>query len=264
MARDVIGQRDTLIFTATYNERTTIEPLLDGLLALPVDCDVLVVDDRGTDGTTGLLERRSSEEPRIEVIFRPEKRGIGSAHRLGWQYARRSGYSRIVTLDADLSHDVADVPRLLAALDHGADVAIGSRFAPGGRLDYKGFRRVLSRSANRLAKLLLRLPFAEYTTSLRAARLDRIPPGLVETIENEGYGFFLSCVVRFAREGLAITEVPIRFHVRGAGRSKISGIEILRSALNLISLAFGKKQAPCSRGVSEIGEDVNSGATSGI
>ncbi len=147
---------------------------------------MLVVDDRSTDGTTGILVSRAGAEPRLAVMVRPGKLGIGSAHILGWMQARRLGYRRIVTLDADFSHDPGDIPRLLAALDQGADVVIGSRFATGGRLDYVGWRRFVSRSANYLARTALGLPISEYTTSLRAARLDRVPEGLVETVESGG------------------------------------------------------------------------------
>jgi dolichol-phosphate mannosyltransferase len=234
---------DYLIFAPTYNERETIEALLDALLALPRRCDVLVVDDHSTDGTTALLAARAASDRRIGVIVRGRKLGIGSAHKLAWLHARRLGYSRFVTLDADLSHDPADVSRLLSTLDLGADVAMGSRFAPGGRLDYHGWRLFLSRSANRLARSLLRLPIAEYTTSFRAVRLDRVPEGLVETIENDGYAFSLSCAVRLVRAGLTVVEVPIHFHDRKRGSSKIPRLEIVRGALNLLRLALARRSA---------------------
>jgi dolichol-phosphate mannosyltransferase len=237
---------DTLIFLATYNERATIARMVDSLLALPARCDVLVVDDRSSDGTTEWLGSRAAADRRVGLIVRPAKLGVGSAHKLGWLHARRFGYRRIVTLDADFSHDPADVPRLLAALDRGADVAIGSRFAPGGQLDYRGWRLFLSRSANYLARAVLRLPIAEYTTSLRAARLDRVPPGFVETIDNDGYGFFLICAVRFVRAGLTVTEVPIHFRDRDHGTSKIPRLEILRGVLNLARLAVERR--PPERG----------------
>jgi dolichol-phosphate mannosyltransferase len=232
---------ETLIFLATYNERETIGPMLDALLGLPISCDVLVVDDRSTDGTTDILLSRASTERRVAVIVRPGKLGVGSAHKLGWLYARRRGYRRIVTLDADFSHDPADVPRLLAALDEGAEVVIGSRFAPGGRLDYVGWRLFVSRSASKLARTVLRLPILEYTTSLRAAWLDRVPDWLVETIDSEGYSFFLVCAVRFVRAGLKVVEIPIHFHQRIEGVSKISQLEIARGAVSLALLAVRQK-----------------------
>jgi dolichol-phosphate mannosyltransferase len=229
---------DCLIFTPTYNEHRNIGPLLDALLALEPRCDVLIVDDNSTDGTTALLRERAAAEPRLNVVVRPGKLGIGSAHKLAWLYARRNHYSRIVTLDADFSHNPADIPRLLATLDGGADVAFGSRYMPGGGLDYHGWRLFLSRSANTLARTLLRLPMTEYTTSLRAARLNRVPEGLVETIDNDGYGFFLSCAVGFARAGLRIVEIPIHFRDRDHGVSKIPRLEIFRGVANLMRLVL--------------------------
>ena len=232
---------DTLVFICTYNERGSIGAMLDGLLGLKARCDVLVVDDNSTDGTLDLLAARTAAEPRVGVVVRPRKLGIGSAHKLGWLHARRMGYARIVTLDADLSHDPADVQRLLDALDAGADVALGSRFVSGARHDYSGLRLAVSRGANVLAASLLRLPIAEHTTSLRAAKLARVPDGLVETIESDGYGFFATCVVRLARAGLTFAELPIHFRDRHDGVSKISKRQIAFGALNLLRLSIDRR-----------------------
>jgi dolichol-phosphate mannosyltransferase len=232
---------DTLVFMCTYNERGSIGAMLDGLLGLKARCDVLVVDDSSTDGTLDVLAARAALEPRLGVVVRPRKLGIGSAHKLGWLHARRMDYARIVTLDADQSHDPADVQRLIDALDTGADVALGSRFVPGARHGYSGLRLAVSRGANTLAAVLLRLPIAEHTTSLRAAKLARVPAGLVETIESDGYGFFVTCVVRLARAGLSIAELPIHFHPRHHGVSKISKRQILFGAANLLRLAVDRR-----------------------
>lgn len=236
---------ETLVCLATYNEGGTIGPLIDTILSLPVAVDVVVIDDRSPDGTCREVEIRAAASRRVSLVGRPRKLGIGSAHRLGWLHARRYGYARIVTLDADLSHDPADIPRLLALLDRGADFAIGSRFAPGGGLDYRGFRRFVSRGANILARRLLRLPLTEYTTSLRAARLDRIPPGLVETIDHEGYSFFVASMTRIVRAGLNVVEIPIHFHDRQHGKSKLPPIEIARGLVTLLQIArLGKGPEP--------------------
>jgi dolichol-phosphate mannosyltransferase len=234
---------DTLVFVPTYNERDNIEGLLDGLLCLQVRCDLLVVDDSSNDGTLKSLAARASADRRLGVIVRPRKLGIGSAHKLGWLHARRLGYVRFVSLDGDLSHDPNDVPRLLAALDAGADVAIGSRYAPGGRIDYRGWRLFLSRGGNTLARWLFRLPLTEYTNSLRAVWLDRVPPGLIETIENDGYGFFLTGATRLARQKLVITEVPIHFRERNGGKSKIPRLEVIRVIMHLLSLTIWRGPA---------------------
>lgn len=232
---------DTLVLTCTYNERGSIDALLDGLLALRHRCDILVIDDRSNDGTLDRLAARVAAEPRIGVVVRPRKLGFGSAHKLGWLHARRMGYARIATIDADLSHDPADVQRLLEVLDAGTDVAIGSRFASGGRLDYRGYRRMVSYAANILAGLLLRLPISEHTTSLRAAKLARVPAGLIETIQSDGYAFSVTCIVRLARLGLTIAEIPIHFRDRHHGVSKISKLEIVYGIVNLLRLAIDRR-----------------------
>src|SRR5262249_40510191 len=125
---------DTLVFAPTHNERETIGPLLDAILGLPDGCDVLVVDDCSHDGSAEYLTARAAIEPRLQLIMRSGKFGVGSAHKLAWSQARHYGYSRLVTLDADLSHDPQDISRLLALLDEGADIAFGSRFLSGSRL----------------------------------------------------------------------------------------------------------------------------------
>jgi dolichol-phosphate mannosyltransferase len=231
----------TLVFLATYNERSNIAALLDAILALPAACDVLVVDDNSPDGTSRFVAERAAANPRIHLLVRPKRLGIGSAHRLGWLHARRFGYGRVVTMDADMSHQPADIPRLLRALDEGADVALGSRFAPGGKLDYQGWRLFLSRTANWLARKSLGLPLKEYTNSFRAARLDKLPLGLIEGLTNNGYGFFLAETVRTARQGLRVVEVPIHFHDRNAGRSKMPKFQIVLGVANFcISSSIGE------------------------
>jgi len=228
---------DTLVCTPTYNEGGSIGDLLDGLLASGRAFDIIIVDDGSTDGTQDQILARAATHPQVHLIRRKGKLGIGSAHQLGWLHARRAGYARIVTLDADLSHDPADVPRLLAALDAGADVAIGSRYITGGRLDYTGWRYAVSRTANIVARGLLTMPTYEQTTSLRAAKLDRVPEGLVESMLRDGYAFFLSCMARFARAGLKIAELPIHFRDRNSGQSKLPPFEIVRCGANLLQLA---------------------------
>ena len=232
---------DTLVFLCTYNERGSIEAMLDGLLGLKTRFDVVVIDDNSTDGTLDVLAARAAADPRVGAVVRPRKLGLGSAHKLGWLHGRRMGYARIATLDADLSHDPADVQRLLDALDAGADVAIGSRFLPGAQLDYQGVRRFLSRTANILATLLLRLSITEHTTSMRAAKLDRVPAGLVETIENNGYSYQVACITRLVRAGLKIAEIPIHFRDRHHGQSKIARREAIYGMVNLLGLAIDRR-----------------------
>lgn len=236
-----LRSRGTLVFLATYNERSNIDRLLHAILTLPISCDVLVIDDNSPDGTGTFLKECVAVNERITLISRAGRLGVGSAHRLGWAYARRFGYERIVTLDADFSHDPLDIPRLVAALDAGADVALGSRFIPGGKCDYKGWRLLLSRTANSLARQLLGLPIHEYTTSFRAANLRSIPFGLIETIPNDGYTFFLTAAVHLARHVKCVTEVPIHFRERHSGISKIPKAEIFLGFVNLVRLSFDRR-----------------------
>lgn len=240
---------DILICIPTYNERDTIGDLIDAILALPIKVDIVIIDDNSPDGTRERVEACISRTDRVGILVRPGRFGIGSAHRLGWMHARQLGYARIVTMDADFSHDPTEIPRLLALLDAGADVAVGSRFLPGGALDYRGWRLFVSRTANRLARWLLRLGLTEHTTSLRAARLDRVPFGLVEAIDHDGYAFFLVCVWRFARAGVVVRETPIHFRDRRQGVSKLPPIEIVRGALTLLRLAVFPGRAGQNDGV---------------
>ena len=229
---------DCLIFTPTYNERGNIGPMLDALLAIEPRCDVLIVDDRSTDGTTALLLERAAVEPRLNVVVRPGKLGIGSAHKLAWLYARRNHYARIVTLDADFSHNPADIPRLLATLDGGADVAFGSRYMPGGGLDYRGWRLFLSRNANLLARRLLRLSITEYTTSLRAVRLSRVPGRSGRDHRQRRLRVLPVMRRRLRARRLENRRDPDPLPRSRPRRLKIPRLEIFRGATNLMRLAL--------------------------
>lgn len=229
---------DTLVCIPTYNECDTIGDLIDAILELSIKADIVIIDDNSSDGTREQVEARASKSERVSLLARPGRFGVGSAHRLAWLHARQMGYSTIATLDADFSHDPAEIPRLLTLLSTGVDIAAASRFLPGAALDYRGWRLFVSRTANRLARWLLRLNLTEHTTSLRAARLDRVPFGLVEATDHDGYSFFLVCLWRFVRAGLIVHEIPIHFRDRRQGISKLPPVEILWGAVALLRLAF--------------------------
>jgi dolichol-phosphate mannosyltransferase len=235
----------TLIFSATYNERTNVDLLLEKLFALDPTYEVLIVDDNSPDGTGRHLDVLAANNPRLHVVHRPAKLGLGTAHQLAMVYAVQHDYDRLVTMDADLSHDPAEIPALLAALDD-ADFVIGSRYAAGGSSDYTGYRRFLSVAANTLARLLLRIPLHEFTTSFRAFRVSMLRSRRCAKLKAQGYSYFMETVHRLHRAGFRMREVPIQFRDRHSGVSKIPRFEILNGIAKLLRLAgsawFGNKE----------------------
>ncbi|MSO54872.1 MAG: polyprenol monophosphomannose synthase [Rhodospirillales bacterium] len=233
------NDRRVLVFAATYNEHDNVETFTRAVLSQSPDYDLLIVDDASPDGTGTLLDQMCRTEPRLRVIHRAGKLGLGTAHKLAMVQAIAEAVPILVTLDADMSHDPTDIPRLVAALD-GADFAIGSRHMPGGAILLKFHRRLLSIGANRLARLLLGVPLTEFTTSLRAFRVPMLARLDLRRLEAEGYAFFVETVFLVARSGASLAEIPIRFQDRREGQSKISRLEILRGIATLFRL-FGRR-----------------------
>jgi dolichol-phosphate mannosyltransferase len=234
----------TLVFTATYNERENLPVFLDRVFALDPSFEVLVVDDNSPDGTGQLLDSIATANPRLRVLHRLTKLGLGTAHQLGMIYAERNGYDRLITMDADLSHNPDEISSLLAALGN-ADFVIGSRYAPGGSSDYRGQRRFLSVMANTLARLLLRLPYYEYTTSFRAFRVEMLRSHRCSKLKSDSYSFFMETVYRLSCAGFRVVEVPINFHDRVAGTSKLPKLAMLNGMAKLGRLAFSAWFGSC-------------------
>lgn len=233
MATDeVTGAHKTLIVVPTYLEAPNIEPFLVAVRRVVPAADVLVVDDSSPDGTADLAEKVGAELGGISVLRRPEKDGLGNAYRAGFARGIQQGYSRIVQLDADFSHDPAMIPALLKRLDDGAGVAIGSRYVPGGSTPHwPTHRRWLSKVGNRYATWLLGLGVRDATAGFRAydaSVLDAIKFG--ETVAN-GYAFQMELAYRLAEWGGRIDEVPIAFTDRVRGQSKMSGRIMVESML---------------------------------
>ena len=204
------------VVTPTYREAATIERLLDGLR--PLGARVIVVDDASPDGTAALARQRGAT-----VIERPGKLGLASAYQRGLGEALRLGADPIVQMDADLSHDPADVPRLLAALDQGADLAVGSRYVPGGGTENWGpHRRALSRFGAWYARAWLGLPVRDPTAGFKAWRAALLRTIELEALVTEGYAFQVETLTRAVRVGGRVVEVPIVFRERPAGESKMS------------------------------------------
>ena len=226
----------TLIFTATYNEGDNIVPLCRHILGLDPGYDLLVVDDHSPDGTGKLLDQLAAENPRLSVIHRPGKMGLGSAHELAMQYAEDRHYEMLVTMDAAFSHNPGDIPRLLGAIE-GFDFVTGSRYMAGGTCNYTGYRRLVSVLANWGARRLLGVPLHELTTSFRVFRVDFLRQVDIGAIKSNGYSFFMEIVFRLSQSGARMTEVPICFEDRRAGASKIPPFEIFNGFRHLLYLS---------------------------
>lgn len=215
--------RDALVITPTYNERDSITELISRLFAATGDrVDLLVIDDGSPDGTAELVKELGSKDERIHLEQRPRKLGLGTAYVKGFQWGIERGYSAVVEIDADLSHDPADVPRLLDALSD-ADLVIGSRYVPGGGVSNWGRgRRLLSSAGNVYARMWLGYKVRDSTAGFRAYRTTALARHDLDSIHSEGYGFQIEMTRRFHLAGLRIKEVPITFTERALGHSKMS------------------------------------------
>jgi SAM-dependent methyltransferase len=226
-----------LIFTACYNERANIEPLVRSIFEIAPKADVLVVDDSSPDGTWDAIVDLQKTYPRLIGVKRPGKQGIGSAHKYALYFAMREGYDYVLTMDADFSHDPKSIPALLDSA--GANIFVtGSRYCKGGRSDYSGYRDAVSRLGNFAARKILNLQINELTTYFRVfdvASLKRLP---FRYIQSEGYSYGVQLVYYMRKQGVELREVPIHFVDRLHGASKIPRLQIITSAVDLISMGL--------------------------
>ncbi len=225
---------------ATYNERENVAALIDRVLAVSPELQLLIVDDDSPDGTGRVALERAEREPRLHALVRHGRRGLGSAIVEGFQLARAHGFAVAVNMDADFSHDPADIPRLLAALEpvggSPAAVVVGSRRVPGGRIvGWPLKRHVASRLVSWFTRWVLRVPIRDASSGFRAVRLETFAalPGPFA----EGYAFQEDMLWRLHRAGGRLAEVPITFEDRKAGASKADVAESCRSIGELLRLA---------------------------
>jgi dolichol-phosphate mannosyltransferase len=222
----------TVVVLPTYNERENIADALAAVRTAVPDAHVLVVDDNSPDGTAESAESVAAELGQIKLLRRPGKQGLGSAYREGFAVALDEGFDRVVSMDADFSHDARAIPELLAVLDAGADAVIGSRYVPGGAtVDWPLHRRLLSRWGNRYTSFVLRLQVRDCTSGFRAYRAEALRGISPSTTTAEGYAFLTELVRRLVRGGFKVMETPIVFADRTRGTSKMSGRIIAESML---------------------------------
>jgi dolichol-phosphate mannosyltransferase len=217
------GAVRTVVVLPTYNEAENIGEVMRRVRTAVPAAGILVVDDSSPDGTAKLAEELADEVGDVEVLRRPEKSGLGSAYRHGFSEAMDQGAEVLVEMDSDLSHDPADLPALLAAVEHGADLAIGSRYVPGGRIpNWAWHRKMLSRWGNRYAAGMLGLAVNDATAGFRAYRATALQRIDLSRIRADGYGFQIEMTYRLVQRGGKVVEVPIAFVERRRGSSKMS------------------------------------------
>ncbi len=227
----------TFAVIPTYNERENLPALSTALLALDLSLHLVVVDDASPDGTGEIADEIASLHPRVTVIHRPGKLGLGTAYVAGFCHSLELDADRVLTMDADFSHNPHYVPAIVALCnDH--DIGIGSRYVAGGSLDahWGLHRRVLSASANRFAQTLLGLQAHDCTSGFRCYRSEVLRTIPLDEIRSNGYSFLVEMLYRCQQRGFLIAETPILFEDRRKGASKISQVEILKGVKTVMRL----------------------------
>ncbi|MGV3245818.1 MULTISPECIES: polyprenol monophosphomannose synthase [Rothia] len=214
----------------TYNEKENLPVVVERLRAAVPDCDILVVDDNSPDGTGQLADSMAAEDSHINVLHRTIKDGLGGAYLAGFDWGLEAGYDVLVEMDADCSHQPEQLPLLLQAIEGGADLAIGSRYVPGGKTkNWPLHRQILSRGANLYTRLILGTKVKDITAGYRAYRREALQKLNLEGIDSKGYVFQVDLAWRSEQAGLKIVEVPITFVEREIGSSKMDGNIIVDS-----------------------------------
>lgn len=231
---DSLLMASTLILIPTYNERETLKPIVEAVRKQVPSAIVMVVDDNSPDGTGDLADSLATLDQQIRVLHRTQKSGLGAAYLDAFNLAIREGFEVVVQMDADFSHDPKDVPRLLTALDDGADMAIGSRYVAGGGTENWGLvRKLISRGGGFYARTVLGIGICDLTAGFKAWKVATLRAIGLSEVKALGYGFQIEMTYRTICHGFKVTEVPIMFVDRRVGQSKMSG-SIFFEALSLV------------------------------
>jgi dolichol-phosphate mannosyltransferase len=218
-----------LVSLATYNERDNLGPLVREIRAVVPSAEVLVIDDHSPDGTGELADELAAADPRVHVLHRPGKLGLGTAILAAMGYAMEHDYDYLVNMDADFSHHPRYLPALLAGMKR-YDVMIGSRYvAGGGAVNWPVSRQVISRGVNTVVRLLMRIPAHDTSGAYRCYRVSRLRQTDLKRLLSRGYSFQQEVLYRCRKAGSRIGETPILFENRRAGASKVNPREAVRS-----------------------------------
>lgn len=222
----------TLVVVPTYNEKDNLRPLTEAILAY-LATDVLIVDDGSPDGTGAIADAIAAADPRVHVLHRQGKQGLGTAYLAGFAFARQRGYQRVCEMDADFSHPPWDLPRLVNASER-AELVIGSRYVKGGcTVGWDVKRRLLSRGANLYTRLMIGSGIRDNTAGFRCFHTAALAQLDLAAVAAQGYAFQIEMAYRMVRAGFSVLEIPIHFVDRQVGKSKMSG-KIAREALLLV------------------------------
>jgi dolichol-phosphate mannosyltransferase len=246
-----------LVVLPTYNESENIDRVLRRIRTALDEATVLVVDDGSPDGTADLAEQLGKQIGGIEVLRRHSKSGLGSAYRAGFRWGLERGFDACVEMDADLSHEPEALPGLVAALSDRCELAIGSRYVPGGAIpNWAWHRRLLSKGGNVYASALLGLDVADSTSGFRAYSSSVLRRIDLDRIRADGYGFQIEMTYEAKRAGAGVVEVPIRFVDRVDGESKMSTV-IVAEALGLVTWWGLRRAVGTLRGRTAPAQDVS-------
>ena len=225
----------TLVFTATYNEVQNIKKLISLIYKNFPKTDILVIDDNSPDLTYKLLKKLKKKYKNLKIKLRDKKYGLDSAHKFAYDFAKKNGYVKLITMDADLSHNPIEIKKIVRLLDK-SEFVIGSRYIKGGKCEMGFLRYLVSVIGNKFIKFFLGIKCNEFTTSYRGFNLIKLKNFSLKKIKSKGYSFFMETVYLINKKNFKITEIPIKFKNRIYGKSKIPKIEILRTFFNVIRL----------------------------
>jgi dolichol-phosphate mannosyltransferase len=221
------------VIIPTYNERDNLESIVSRVRAAVPAADILVVDDNSPDGTGEIADKLATADSHVRVLHREGKSGLGAAYIAGFRWGLEHDYGVLVESDADGSHDPADLPQMLAALER-ADLVIGSRYIPGGTtVNWPRSRELLSRGANVYTRIMLGIGVHDATAGYRAYRAGTLRAIGLDEVQSQGYCFQIDLTLRTAQEGFAIAEVPITFTERARGKSKMSRAIVFEALLRV-------------------------------
>lgn len=231
-------QPQILISLATYNERDNLAPLIEEIQGYLPDVHILVIDDNSPDGTGKRADELAVHDKRIKVLHRPGKLGLGTALMAAMKYAEENGYDYLLNMDADCSHPPRFLPGIIAGMDT-HDVMIGSRYIPGGGTEnWPLSRRMMSRSVNRLVRILFGMPVRDASGAFRCYRVSKLKNVRLDKMLSRGYSFQQEVLFRCFKAGCRLGEFPIIFENRRYGSSKVNPKEAIRSMAMIIYIGM--------------------------